>query len=114
MTLVGWTHYSLVSGVVEPVELGVADTDVEAIVGPGEVGGLAGGAEILQVLCLVLHLLENPVLPGGTVLVEYWLERLRVWLPIGADVTLGRVGTGQGRRHPLVPDTDHCTTLSTH
>ena len=114
MAGVGGTHCSLVSGMVDLVELRVADTDVQPIVEPGEVGGLAGGAEILQVLRLVLHLLEYPVLPGGTVLVEYWLERVRVWLPIGADLTLGRAGTGQDGRHPLVPDTDHCTTLSTH
>ena len=58
------THNCLVPGVVELVELRRADTDVQAVLEPGEVGGLACGAEILHVLCLELNPLEDPVLPG--------------------------------------------------
>ena len=47
MAGVGGTHCSLVSGMVDLVELRVTDTDVQPIVEPGEVGGLAGGAEIV-------------------------------------------------------------------
>ena len=77
---------------------------------PEEVGGLAGGAEILQVFCLVLHPLEDPVLPGGAVLVVHWRQGVLK----GADLTLGRPGAGHGGRHLVVPDTDQSTTLSTH
>ena len=57
------TQDCLVPGVMDLVELRGADTDVQPIVEPGKVGSLAGGAEILQVLCLVLHILQDPVLP---------------------------------------------------
>ena len=77
-------------------------------------GSLAGGAEILQVLCLVLHLLQDPVLPRGAVLMVHWLQGVRVWLLEGADLTLGRPGAGHGGWHPVVPDTNQSTTLSTH
>ena len=58
------THDCLLPGVVELVELRGADTNIQAVLEPGEVGGLAGGAEILHILSLKLHPLEDPVLPG--------------------------------------------------
>ena len=96
------------------MELRGTDADIEPILKPGEVGGLAGGAEILQVLCLVLHPLKYPILPGGAVLVVHWLQGVGVWLLEGADLTLGRPGAGHGGWHPVVPDTNQSTTLSTH
>ena len=56
---------TLVTRMVEMVKLGSADADVEPIVWPRKVGVLAGGAQILLVGLLILHVRVDPVLLGG-------------------------------------------------
>ena len=95
---------------VEMLELGSADADVEPIVWPRKVGVLAGGAQILLVGLLILHVLVDPVLLGGVVLVVHGVLFQGDWLPVGADLAQGGAGLGQGGRHFVLPGTNQSTT----
>ena len=101
---------TLVTRLVEMVELGSADADVEPIVWPRKVGVLAGGAQILLVGLLILHVLVDPVLLGGVVLVVHGVLFQGDWLPVGADLAQGGAGLGQGGRHFVLPGTNQSTT----
>ena len=99
-----------ITRLVEMMELGGTEADVKPIIWPRKVGVLAGGAQIHLVGLLILHVLVDPVLLGGVVLVVHGVLFQGDWLPVGADLAQGGAGLGQGGRHFVLPGTNQSTT----
>ena len=93
MKVVRGDHHTLLSGVPEVMELAGAHTDIEAIVRPDQVGGLAGWAHVEGVGVVTLHPHHHPDLARGIMVVLDLSGCLWPGLVVGADVTTG------GQRH---------------
>ena len=96
------TDDAFLSWVVKVMQLASAHTDVEPLGHPALVGGLAGGAEVVKIILLILHSLDNPDLPGRVMAVVHWDRGGWAGLPVGADPTLtphvGHLVGGKGLR----------------
>ena len=96
MKSVRWADNTMLSRLVEGMQLASGDADIEPAGQPGLVGCLAGGAEIVQVFLLILHTLQDSHLLGRVVEVVDggWADRACLF--IRTDVTLV---PGPGVRH---------------
>ena len=96
MKSIRWADNTMLSRLVEGMQLASGDADIEPAGQPGLVGCLAGGAEIVQVFLLVLHTLQDSHLLGRVVEVVDGGRAGRAGLLIGTDVALI---PGPGVRH---------------
>ena len=86
-------HHTLLPGVAEVVQLTCANTNIQPIVWPDQVGGLARGAQVEGVGVVAFHSHHDPDLSGGVMVVFHFPLGLWPRLVVEADVTAG------GRRH---------------
>ena len=114
---------SLLPGQVEVMELAGGQADVEPIGHPCLVEHLAGGAEVVQVVPLVLNSLQYPNLLGRVVTVVDRDWPIWAGLLIRADLTLHPVvrhldravgGRGEDQQGPGLQQTEGLATRSKH